>query len=815
MRKIYYIMSLLAVALTGLSLTACSEDDLDTNQYGSGVKLNVYGPQPVMRGGQLRFLGSNLDQIAQVIIPGCDPITNIEVVTSGVPSEIRVTVPKDGPEEGPVRLITKTDDEIVTKTSLSYIEGIEFESFSPVSVMPGETLTIKGDYLNLVHMIEFSDGVYVSENDFVSHDRYQIEVAVPDEARTGKICLYDVDLTVLDESNADVSYNIIETDDVLNVGTPTITGFASPRGEAVATGVVTAKMGEQITVSGEYFNLIAGLKFGSEDNMFETSELTVSEDGKTLTFVLPEEAPDGDFNIVCRSGIEVPVGIIETVAPSNGVAAPAPVKAGMPLTITGNDMDVVYSVEMPNVDADVEIAFTKAADGKSVVITAVPETAQEGNLVLRMKNGKGVEVPFTLVKPVVTGYDNATVSAGGALTIQGTDLDLVKTVQFGESSDIVEVNSAEDGKSITLTIPMNAVSCEPVLTLANGTTVTGASLSIQAAVFCYATELPGEDAELKAGSTMTFVVANGDKLTGVEINGNACQYVLTDGNQLIIGIPDNAGAGTKVRLISSNGEITYTVNVTPNTEVNTVVWTGAVDLGSWSINWQFGDNTQSSGEDAQAFVNLGLVEGDVIHLYVTPYNDFWQIQFFDGHWGGQTSIGDIFGNGNNVNSEIVTLADGRLDIPVTAKIAEELTTLTDWGYCWIIQGEGVVVTKISVTHYNVLETAIWTGEWTCSGWGGNQDLAWGGYDWTAVKANATVRFYYTKIDASQWGCISLRHGTNWGSLPDPIPGQYDFPDGESGVIEVQFPQNVLDDIIAEGGLVITGDNYILNKVTVE
>ena len=27
----------------GLSLTACSEDDLDTNQYQQGVHLNVYG----------------------------------------------------------------------------------------------------------------------------------------------------------------------------------------------------------------------------------------------------------------------------------------------------------------------------------------------------------------------------------------------------------------------------------------------------------------------------------------------------------------------------------------------------------------------------------------------------------------------------------------------------------------------------------------------------------------------------------------------------------------------------------------------------
>ena len=116
MKKIKNILSLLVVALIGLSLTACSKDDLGTNQYQGGVSLNAYGPNPVMRGGQLRFVGSNLDQIASITIPGVGEITNIEVVKAGVPSEIRITVPKDGPQVGYVTLKTKTDQTITTRT---------------------------------------------------------------------------------------------------------------------------------------------------------------------------------------------------------------------------------------------------------------------------------------------------------------------------------------------------------------------------------------------------------------------------------------------------------------------------------------------------------------------------------------------------------------------------------------------------------------------------------------------------------------------------------------------------------------------------
>ena len=310
MKKIKNILALLVVALMGLSLTACSEDDLDTNQYQKGVHLNVYGPQPVMRGGQLRFLGSNLDQIAQVLTTGCEPITNIEVVKAGFPSEIRITLPKDGPEPGLVTLITKTDERITTKTALTYQEGIEFEAFSPESVMPGEELTIKGEYLNLVHMIEFADGVRVPESAFTEHTRYEIKVIVPDEARTGKVGLFDVDLSTLEDAGSAI-YNIIMTDVALNVGTPTISKVTTPRGEGVQTDEFTAKMDELFTLEGEHFGLINSVKFVPKagdvhGSACETTEFTVSEDGKKLTFKLPAEAADGDINLVCRSGEEVP-----------------------------------------------------------------------------------------------------------------------------------------------------------------------------------------------------------------------------------------------------------------------------------------------------------------------------------------------------------------------------------------------------------------------------------------------------------------------------------------------------------------------------
>ena len=807
--------------LIAVGLTACSDDDLSTNQYQQGVHLNVFGPSPVMRGGSVHFYGSNLDQVKQVIIPGMDPVTNYEVVKAGIPSEIVVILDKEKPQPGKITLITNTDEKIETLTDLTFIEGIEYASdtqFSPSVVQPDAVLTINGEYLNLVKEVIFADNVVVNAEDFVSQSRYKIEVTVPQEARTGKVILSD---------GAEIP-NWIYSDEILQVTTPVVEKVTTPRGEAAQQETVACKLGETVTVSGQFFNLVAGVTIGDAETSYitvEEDQLTVSEDGKTLSFTLPAEAPDGDIDLICRSGVAIPAAILETIAPTECTATPNPAKNGQPLSISGKDLDVVASIEMPNVSEAIEFNYN---DGK-IVIPAVPASAQEGNIVLRMANGKGVEVAYTLVNPTVTAYNPNPVSAGGALTIQGKDLDLVASVTFGEGSDAAEVAVAADGNSMTLTMPMNAASGAPTLNLINGATVEAPAITVNEATFCYVKELPGEDVEVKAGSAVTLVIDNGDKLTGVEVNGKAVQYVLTEGNKLIIGLPESCGAGTKIRIISSNGEITYTLDVTPNTEVNTVIWTGAVDLNAWGINWQFGDGTQSAGEDALAFTKIALAEGDVIHLYATAYNDWWQIQFFNGHWEAQTSIGDTFGNGNNINSGIASLEKGYLDIVVTAQMLNELTTYNDWGYCWILQGEGVVITKISVTHYNSLEQNISNSLVRQDDQTQNISLplniTWDDEGRFRIlidkdpaikdmnlKAGKSVMYFYT----SGTGQIQVNNG-NWGAWTTIA----DWENADDKKMELVLTQDMIDwlkgtqsDGWSSTGMIIQGDGMTIKKVTI-
>lgn len=823
MKKIKNIFALLVVALVGLSLTGCSSDDLGTNQYQGGVSLNAYGPNPVMRGGQLRFVGSNLDQIASISIPGVPEITNIEVVKAGVPSEIRVTVPKDGPQVGYVTLKTKTDQTITTRTQLEYIEGIEITKIPEETVMPGQTIRIEGDYLNLIYSMAFADGVLVSSNDFVAQDRYYIDVVVPEEAKTGKLEFYTADLTIqrTAKEEDELTYQTIVSEEALSVGLPSVSKITSPRGEAAVEGEITVKAGEEITLKGDYFNVVDAIKFGD----VEVTEFIMSEDGTTFKFTLPAEAPAGVFNLVCKSGEEVPVATLVTVKPTDCVATPKPVKAGDALQVDGKDMDLVVDIEFADANGEYTINNNQnIINTTQAYAVKVPETATEGNLKLVMANGERIEVAFTLVKPVATAYNPNPVSAGAALQITGTDLDLVKSVTFGEAVATVEEGAVSaDGTTLTVKVPMDATAGKPKLNLANGTSVEAPDLSIEEAKFCYAVALPGDDVELKAGTSMTLTVANGDKLTGVQMNGTDCQWILTgeEKNQLIIGIPEDAKAKSVLRLISSNGEISYNITVIPATSVNKTLWAGLTE-----ITWNDGGRVTVPAASLE-----GVPAGARLTFCYTQKDQVWgQAQINYGNWSGinfpEAGEDAVTFNQTLVPTDIYGwFQDGVLNRETTVILTQEIldNIQAKKGGCEgvdncgiIIQGQELIFTKVTVAWEISLEVDLATLVKTNSGdpitypftftWSavGQINLTKAILDEIGVKKGSKFLVYK---DISKTGQIQINN-SSWSAI-------YYLTDwnAEKDVMEQEF-----DDAMMEayngGGFWIQGDLAGITKIAI-
>ena len=523
MKKISKIFAMLVVALVGLSLTACNDgDDLSTDQYGNDISLQSFGPCPVLRGGTLYLYGTNLDQIESVNLPGADPITAYEILQSGYNSKISIQVPAEKCETGQIVLKTKKGGEITSVSPITYREDIEITKFfvgneGTMVGNVGDVVTIKGDYLNLMHGVIFAGSDTIKEAEFVGHDRYTIQVKIPVEARTGVITLTD---TLKDGTS-------LETKEELTINTP----------EATPIKDRNIKAGEILSIKGASFDQIASVKF--EGATVDAADFK-SQSATEITVAVPVKATDGTFYVVTKSGVEVPVGNIITVVPTQLVATPNPVKNGAEITITGKDMDLITGIAFPNAK---ESKLNKVETTK--VTSTVPEDAQKGDITLSLDNGKTVVVAYTLVEPTVASCTPAAITAGEKTIIKGTDLDLVKSITFpGDVEQTVDKFAAQNAQAIAVTVPAACAGSGFKLNLKNGITINiDGQLSIKAATDpAIASVTPGEAI---AGSTITITGKNFQNIQNLYIGSyKVNRYTSRSNTEIVCQVPATAEVGT-------------------------------------------------------------------------------------------------------------------------------------------------------------------------------------------------------------------------------------------------------------------------------
>ena len=641
-----------------LTFTACDNgDDEDTNQYKGGISLNVFGPSPVARGGVLRFLGSGMDKVTAVAIPGCDDITDIEVVSD---TEIRVTVPQTA-QPGLVVLKTPKGD-ITTKTELTFTEPIALEAFAPAEVKPGSELTITGEYLNLIKEVIFADEVTVPADEFVSQSRQEIKVIVPDSAQTGKFILSD---------GAEIP-NWIYSEGELEVTLPSV---------EAPLDLVDKKPGDVIRVSGKNFDLVKKVQMPNGDEVEFT--MTASSEGDELTFTLPDNVSDGEVTVLPASDVKVVVATVVVATPSNVVAVPAVnLRGGDMITLKGTNMDLVTDVTFPGVEEAVGLESQNSTEIKVLM----PAAAISGDLQLNTNSGKATAVSIATAKPENISYSAATVPAGEALTVKGVNMDVVSAVVF--SGNVEVTVSDATATAISLTVPTTAETGALLLKMANGEFVEAPSLTIEKPVCAYLPALPDK---LVRGRIVELEIVNADKLTNVLLNEASVQYINDAAKGvLMLNVPAELDGTYSLKLISSNGEIAYDVLVVANEET---VWAGPLDI-SW------GDG----GRVLVPAVSFAKVTaGTVMKVYFDQKDQTWaQAQFNYGDWSGiafslfDTTMvpTDIYGWSFESRVMELTLTQEILD-NIQAKQGD-CEDQTNVGI--IIQGSDLTFTKITIVN---------------------------------------------------------------------------------------------------------------------
>lgn len=235
-----------------------------------------------------------------------------------------------------------------------------------------------------------------------------------------------------------------------------------------------------------------------------------------------------------------------------------------------------------------------------------------------------------------------------------------------------------------------------------------------------------------------------------------------------------------------------------------VLWEGSTNLGT---DWSTAVQIQGIGK---------LPYGAELHVeYETPAEvggGWYQIKlvYIDQNWGWNTMESplpeaneyDCISLGTGTSHYSVTLTDNDVDA-------------VNAGKGIVIQGYAATIKKVYYTiegEDTPAELVIWEGSFDNTGWSGNQDLAWGGYNWSSVTPGQILTIYGSPVDpTAEWWCISLRVGDSWGNLAG-VPEQYDNP---SAFTEVELSQETIDHLVSANGLVLTGTGYIITKITLK
>jgi hypothetical protein len=476
---------------------------------------------------------------------------------------------------------------------------------------------------------------------------------------------------------------------------------------------------------------------------------------------------------------------ITSVSPTTGL------NAGDEVTVKG---DYVYNIYQAIFTSGVTGAAVEAEDftyvSRKEVRFRVPLAAESG--VITFNDGAEwefeYETPLEILPATYGGLNTTTPDFGQQIQITGTNLHTVETVMFpgGVTS---EFTVSDDNKTITTNVPTETKSGAITLVLYSGASITTDEIKVPTVTITSISKAK----DIKVGDEITIIGENFNRISSISLPGYGIladeEYTIS-GNTLTFTVPEGMTDGKMV--IVQNNFISIEQSLMMYSDApETTIWANGFECIGWSGN----QDLAWGGYDWST-----VQAGTQLKFYYNKVNA--------GSWGCiSLRHGDSWGALPDPIPGQYDLSDdeGVLTVTLTQGVIDDL--IANNGL--VITGDNFYLKKITIP---VAETTLWAGEFVCSGWAGNQDLAWGGYDWSSMASGSTLCFKYKKITAGSWACISLRHGDSWANLPDPIPGQYDL-DSDEGVLEVKFPQNIIDDLVANGGLVITGDNFILTKVS--
>ena len=597
-------------------------------------------------------------------------------------------------------------------------EGLNIKVFFPTKVVKGQPMTINGGGFSDVTEIVFpgtEEGIVVTDFQIVSNGMIRVDAPAGISAEGGHIL-------VRTEAGEQA-----ESPLPLTLGNTDITGYS-------ADGSVPVDGGSQITIYGTDLEFITGVELLDADGnpALIEDKLFNRKGTSNVIFTVPKKVFEGKF-----------VGKVYTI---DGKTFLMPELEYKPAS-DGGYFETVETVfwENPDPEGNGEISWSgqyrfglDGHDGLSECIATFPAEVWDiiKNGTFRMQFAATAAQLRITTGHWSTTWTGADIMAGDERIIDNGDGTFYIEITFGDDPIVAEL----DEKHLLFTgsgyTPLKIYTSEEVWVPGGSVEIVRTSIwkndgSVAAATWSgspyrFAPETNSTGEEVYAVPTDTWekmkatpfnvdiqpsgdwfqirildgwwTVGNNDanditpSYEGLVDNGDGTFTFVVDlaANPDLVAVLDEKHllfAGDGFTILDMYWEEEVLVPGGGGTPTETVVWEGSEDLGAWSLNLEIKPNDM--------FVTNPISAGQTLRFYVTPTADWWQLQLFNGNWGGMVLPESSAGN-NNVNAGDTTISEeGYISITVTDLMVEELTTKIDWGYSMVVQGENIILTKIS------------------------------------------------------------------------------------------------------------------------
>ena len=414
-----------------------------------------------------------------------------------------------------------------------YKGGISLNVFGPSPVSRGGVLRFLGSGMDKVTAVAISGCDDITDIEVVSDT--EIRVTVPQTAQPG--------LVVLKTPKGDIT-------------TKTELTFTEPIAlEAFAPAEV--KPGGELTITGEYLNLIKEVIFADEVTV--PADEFVSQSRQEIKVIVPDSAQTGKF--ILSDGAEIPnwiysEGELEVTLPS--VEAPLDLvdkKPGDVIRVSGENFDLVKKVQMPNGD-EVEFTMTASSEGDELTFT-LPDNVSDGEVtVLPASDVKVVVATVVVATPSnVVAVPAVNLRGGDMITLKGTNMDLVTDVTFPGVEEAVGLES-QNSTEIKVLMPAAAISGDLQLNTNSGKATAVSIATAKPENISYSA------ATVPAGEALTVKGVNMDVVSAVVFSGNV-EVTVSDATATAISLTVPTTAETGALLLKmANGEFVEAPSLT-------------------------------------------------------------------------------------------------------------------------------------------------------------------------------------------------------------------------------------------------------------